>query len=175
MKQRFGTYALTLVVGALLCLPLHADEASKQAKIQELFTLMHLEQNFSKLIDQQFMQGAQTAKAMFPTARPTAAQQQVIDSNLNKMRSVLLEDLSWAKLEPDFAKLYSDNYSEATVDGLLIFYRSPTGQELLAKQPTIVAQSGALMQRRLVDIMPQVQDVMKNMAEEMKRVTPPSK
>jgi hypothetical protein len=72
---------------------------------------------------------------MLPQNTETPAQKNEQAAFEAKLTAVVMGELSWQKLEPDFAKLYAANYTAEQLDGLIAFYGSPLGQAVLAKTP----------------------------------------
>ena len=137
-----------------------ADDATKRTKIQELFRVMRIDRSMSQLMDQAANQGAQNAMAMFPKVTLTDKQQKALDEGLSRIRAITQEGLSWTKLSSGFTDLYAATYSEETIDGLLAFYKSPAGTELLEKQPQILAQSAVIVQKAMQDVQPRLRQAM---------------
>ena len=56
----------------------------------------------------------------------------------------------WAgtKFKPDLITLYTTNFSEAELKGLIEFYQSPLGKKVMEKMPTLSAQSAQMTQGR---------------------------
>jgi hypothetical protein len=77
---------------------------------------------------------------------------------------VLADGFGWNRLEPDYARLYEATYTEDEIDGILAFYKSPSGQAMVEKSPMLVKQSSALVQERMKAVMPQLQQLMKDFA-----------
>ena len=165
-----GTFML-LLTGASA----HADDTTKRAKIEELFSLMNMQKTMDQVIDQSARQGAQTAMSLYPNVKLTVEQKKALDEGLQQVNQVTHEALAWSKLDPEFTKLYADNYSEETVDGLLAFYRSPAGQEMLSKQSVLMTQASAIVQRAAVIMQPQLQAIMQQMQQKMQKAAAPAK
>lgn len=140
-----------------------ADEASKRAKIHELFLAMHMDKSMEMIMDQAADQGAKGAMSMFPQVHLTAEQQKVLDDGIAQIRSITHEGLAWQKLEPGITDVYAESYSEPTIDGLLAFYKSPAGQEMVAKQGEVMTKASTAVQKAAVDMQPQMQKVMQDM------------
>jgi hypothetical protein len=105
---------------------------------------------------------------MMPPNVQTAAQKAEQAAFEAKLTSLVMGELSWAKLEPDFAKLYADSYTSEQLDGLIAFYSSPLGQTVLAKTPELLRESSELSQRHLTIILPQIQQMIQDEAAKMK-------
>jgi uncharacterized protein len=76
--------------------------------------------------------------------------QKHIDSLEAEMMFALKEVLDWNKLEPMYVRVYQKSFTQAEVDGLIAFYKTPTGQALLTKMP-------AVMQNTLNEVQPMMQ------------------
>jgi hypothetical protein len=74
--------------------------------------------------------------------------------------------LGWQVLEPEYAKLYADAYTEEELDGIVAFYKSPSWQAMVKKSPELMRQSGAMAQEHLLAIAPQIQQLMKEFITE---------
>lgn len=162
-----SVFALCLLAAPLSA---HADDTTKRAKIDEVFTLLHLD----ALMQQMSSLAQQQAKANMQTMAPNtdAATKAKADEFMAKMFNLINQELSWKSLEPEMAKIYSDNFTEAQIDDILVFYRSPTGKAMVEKLPQLTQQSMQIAQQRMADLEPK----MKALADEMSREmpTPPS-
>ena len=147
----------------------HADDASKQIKIQQLFRLEKLDQ-----ISKQSMQRAMAMmnnpamlQRMSGVQLPPG-QQQAMQQLTGKIFPILSRALSWESIEPDYIKLYADTFTEKQIDDIIAFYKSPTGQVLAEKEPVLVQEQSAIAQQRLIGIMPEIQKTIKDFAAQQK-------
>lgn len=153
----------------LLTVPLlHADETSESAKVHELFKLMRLD-TLSAQMQQQTLDQVKSGiiQQVFGVTLP-AAQQKNVDEFSDKVSAVLSKAVGWNSLEPEYAKLYTETYTEQQIDDLLTFYRSPTGRVMVEKGPILLKQSSAIVQQHIATVTPEVQTLMQ---EFMKKVT----
>ncbi len=163
-----------LAVSLLFLLPLapfaHADEATKRVKVQELFTLLHVDQVTKQILgnlDRQ-MQGLSTHQF---GATPTPEQQKQFTDLKGHVNGLVEQTIGWKVIEPDYLKLYSDTYTEPEVDSFLTFYKSPAGQTMLNKSPEVAAKSLAITQQHMSSIEPQLRQMV---ADFVKQTTPSS-
>ncbi|MEK6397092.1 MAG: DUF2059 domain-containing protein [Terriglobus sp.] len=147
-----ATAALTVV----MAVPAHADEASKRAKIEEMFTLMHMQQTLNQLADQQAAQMKKVMPALIQGQAVGAEEQKSIDAFTDRLSVMVRESISWENEKPQFLDLYAKTYDETTIDGMVAFYRSPAGQTMVAKQPELIAQSQMIAQTRLQALQPKM-------------------
>ena len=64
-------------------------------------------------------------------------------------------------MKPEFIKLYDDTYTEDEISGILLFYQSAPGQAMLAKSPVLMANTMALIQKRMAEIKPELDEMIK--------------
>jgi uncharacterized protein len=79
----------------------------------------------------------------------------------------MAEALSWEAMQPEFAALISDSFSDAELDAANAFLASPAGQSMLDKQPELMRRSAEIGQRRMMEVMPAVQAEVKRIIVEM--------
>ena len=74
-----------------------------------------------------------------------------------QMLAILKDTLNWDKFEPMAVKAYRDNLTQADVDAMVKFYRSPAGRAVIEKVPKITQTMMAEMQDSLQQMVPKVQ------------------
>jgi hypothetical protein len=158
--MKYMAVALIMGVTLLWCAsPVRADEASKSAKAEELLQLTQSDQMMKQMLEQ--IKVMQTAM-MKQTDMPAERRAKVSEMQENIM-ALVADRLSKAK--PALVKIYADTYTEAEIDGILAFYKSPPGKAMLEKMPQVMKRSMPVMMQMMGD----VQREMKKMREEMKQ------
>ena len=143
--------------------PALADEASKNAKIDEMLRLTHVDRTIGQTLDSmEKMVTSQMAKADL-----TAEERQHAEDVQSKMMALIAARLSWQNAKASYVKIYAETFSESEIDGILAFYKSPAGEAMLDKMPLLMQKSMEVSQQLMVDIMPQIQ----HMTEELKQTT----
>jgi len=174
MKRWIAAMMLVLATAAPMA---RADEASKQAKVRELFLTMHMDHMMDEMIGQMtaFMkqQFQQMTKDAPGSDQMTAAQKQLTEQYLAKTMTLATESMGWKSLEPEYAKVYAATYSEAEIDGILAFYKSPAGQAMLAKTPELTAASMKIVQGKMLDLQPKVKAMQDEYLQQMKDSSTP--
>ena len=99
---------------------------------------------------------------------PTAKQRQAIDNMKNKMVRVVQRELSWERLEPSYLRLYSESFTEEEVGGMLSFYKTPVGQAVINKMPTLMQKIMAEMPRMMNQVLPDIQKIQEEFMAEVK-------
>jgi uncharacterized protein len=149
-------YVILLALGAHAICYGQETQTTKTAKIEEIFRLTKTDQlqkqmmtQMSALMKQQTMAGLTAEERQ----RATDAGQRVIEFTMKKM--------SWEAMKPEFVKLYDETYTEDEISGILLFYQSAPGQAMLAKSPVLMANTMALVQKRMAEIKPELDEMIK--------------
>ncbi|MGA8006593.1 MAG: DUF2059 domain-containing protein [Burkholderiales bacterium] len=103
---------------------------------------------------------------------PSDAQQAAIDRMKSRMVALEKGQLAWSKLEPMYVRLYQDAFTEEEVAALESFYRTPAGQALIHKMPSLMQKTMLEVQRMVADMTPQMQQIMRDFLTDMKAASP---
>jgi hypothetical protein len=154
-----------------------ADDASKTAKVHELFTAMHMDRMMSQMMDQmtgfmkqQFQQSIQEATS---SAAMSDGQKKLTDEFFGKVMKLATDSMSWKALEPEYTKIYANTYTEDEIDAITVFYKSPAGQAMLTKTPELTAASMKVVQGRMVELQPKMKELSDQYAQQMKAYSTP--
>jgi hypothetical protein len=154
MKRWSAIFVMMLVVAPV---GVRADEASKQAKVKELFAVMHMDHNLDRMHSAMEQQVQATAKNAPGTEQMTPEKKKLQQEFVANSMKVVEEDFGWTVLEPAYVKLYADTYTEAELDGILAFYKSPAGQAVLTKTPVLSSGVMEIVHSRMNDFQPKMQ------------------
>lgn len=164
--------AMLVVVMVVAPVGARADDAAKQAKVRELFAVMHMEHNLDRMMSSMqrqielTAQNASGADALTPEKKK--AQQDFV-ANATK---AVNDNFGWAVLEPAYVKLYADTFTDAELDGMLVFYKSPAGQAMLAKTPEVSAGVMQIVHSRMDTFEPRMQALQQEYLKAMSGGTP---
>ncbi|MFA5517416.1 MAG: DUF2059 domain-containing protein [Desulfuromonadales bacterium] len=73
---------------------------------------------------------------------------------------ILYAELTWESLKPDYVRLYASTFSEEELTVMVLFYGSPAGRNLVAKMPGLVHKTTELVDTRVQEVLPQIQQMM---------------
>jgi hypothetical protein len=99
--------------------------------------------------------------------------QKDIDQRRSEVASLMKELLDWKKLEPIYVRIYQKSFTQAEVDGMIAFYKTPAGQAMIGKMPAVMQSSIDEMQQSLGPVMEKIQRMQQEVAGEMKAETKP--
>lgn len=171
--KRIALIALTTILVAAPAIA-RADDTSKRAKIEELFTVMHVDQNMKQIQELATREIKTAAVQQFHGATPTPDQQKKLDDFQQKANTVVEAQIGWDKVKPDFLQMYSEAYSEPEVDGILAFYKSPAGQAMLTKMPQLTTKSLELSRTRLQQAEPEIRQLLQEFAKDVNTTPAPT-
>jgi TonB family protein len=157
---------ITLLLILALSLPLtaRADDASRRDKAKQLLILIHTDRLLQQMMDAVMNQFTTTTHQLVGN-NATTAQLARMDDFQKQLVDLIKSNLSYASLEPDYIKLYADNFSDEELDGILAFYKSPAGQSMIEKLPAITTQSMKLGQTRVTALLPQIRQMVQDFAK----------
>ena len=165
MKRLFAA-SLLLVI---LPISAHADEASKRAKIEEVFTLLHMDKLTQQMMDATIAESKTLTSGMIGTSLDADTQAK-LDRFQSKVLGLITSQIGWQAMEPQYVDLYANTFTEAQIDDLLAFYKSPTGQVVIEKIPELTRNCMQLAQQKMIALQPQLKEIMRDFVKE---VTPP--
>ena len=155
---------LPLVLLLPLTIPAHADDASKRTKIMELLTVLKVDQVGKQIVDGANQQTEALGHREFGTTETPEQQKKVADLH-QQVVTLIAPAVDWKTLQPEFVAAYNTAYTEPEIDGILTFYKSPSGQALLNKGPQIGQQSSQIVQTHMASVQPQLRQLVQNFAK----------
>lgn len=166
-----------MVAATLLCafsLQARADDASKRAKIEQLFTVMKINQMSDQILGTVRRQMAGMSRSLPDGKEMTPEQKRLLADFQNKVLNLVDQQVNWKALEPQMLTVYANAYSEPEIDGMINFYRSPVGQAMLAKTPQVAEQSLQISQGKLATLQPQIQQLSQQFAQQFRAAGAPA-
>jgi hypothetical protein len=130
--------------------PAAAPSAAALAKAHELMTTMHVEDLTRRALDgqmkamtgglaNQLLQSGQIPTAMAQDPEFRAIFQRYLDTVSAKVQSSMTA--SMPQIVEIMTRVYATNFTPAEMDDMLVFYRTKTGQAVLAKLPDVTAET----------------------------------
>jgi hypothetical protein len=85
-----------------------------------------------------------------------------------KSLDLVMKELSWAKLQGEFIKVYAEVFTKKELQAMVTFYRSELGQTIINKMPLLQQKLMPVMQQRMLKIIPKLQAQVKQFVAEEK-------
>jgi hypothetical protein len=166
---------LSVLFALVLCFPLvaHADEASRRAKAAELITILHADHQVAQLIDNLLQQTA-TITRQRSGGTLTPETQAALIAFQKKLVAAAEPEIGWTAIKPQYVKLYADTFTDEDLDGILAFYKSPSGQALIEKMPPLSRETTQLLQSKVTILQPQLKQMFEEFEKTLSSIPPAS-
>jgi hypothetical protein len=147
-----------------------AEPKPSEASVKQLIGVMQLRKSLDSL-------AAQMNKIM-GTAAEQAAQGKPLSDNAKAslercradLHTLIRDNLSWAKMEPVYIGIYQSTFTQAEVDAMVAFYKTPLGQSVVSKLPVAMQKA----QNETMQIMQPMMQRIKQMQQEVAAAMPSS-
>jgi hypothetical protein len=135
-----------------------ADSPPSDASIKQLLEVTHAHKILDATMAQMDGLMKQTMQQATQGRKITPEIQKDIDKRQAEVTAAVKEALDWSKLEPMYTRIYQKSFTQTEIDGLIAFYKTPSGQALIGKMPVV-------MQNTLTEM----QDLMRPMLQRMQQ------
>jgi hypothetical protein len=139
-----------------------------EVSVRQLLEIMQARKMVERMNEKVDAIFTSTMKNMLQGKTLTPEQQQGVDDARTRMADMMKEAFNWEALEPMYLEVYSKTFSQSEVDSMTVFYSSPAGQAVVAKLPLAMENSMAFMQQRMLTLLPKIQQVAKDTAEQIR-------
>lgn len=102
----------------------------------------------------------------------TPEQKRFLDNAPKRYVATMREELAWESLKPMYIEIYQNNFTQDEIDGLIAFYKSPTGRAFVDKMPAVMQQSMLAMQNRFKPLAAKMKDAADQAVAEAMKVGP---
>ena len=153
MKILYALLLAAFVSSAAIADPNPPSDAS----VRELLAITESRSLIDGAMEQVDASMQASMKQAFADRPLSEAEQKIVDDMRAQLVQIFREEMAWETLEPMFMGIYRNTFSQAEVDGMLGFYRSPAGQAVIAKMPLVMQNTMQSMQGRMAVMMPRIQ------------------
>ncbi len=137
----------------------NADAQASEASIRELMEVTHARKMLDDMtVNVQGMLRKQIQQTM-PESGLNEKQRQILDDMQTQIVKVFTDEMKWDNLEPMFVEIYRKSFTQGDIDDLIAFYKSKTGQKMLARMPLVMQNSMQFMQTRMQSLVPKLQQI----------------
>jgi hypothetical protein len=142
----------------------YADEASKTAKIEEMFRITKVDRLQDQVMDQMKSALGNLFNQPGVPAEAKAARKELED----EVWAIIRKRVSFENMKGDFVRIYSENLTEPELDSILAFYKTPGGVALLEKMPVLLKKGMEIGQAQMKDLGPEIQQAVEKFVERHK-------
>jgi len=146
----------------------NAQDQSRRALAEELITLLKVQENAERSLAMM----KQMLTAQIEQLRPLTGKSSVppeVSGQMDKMIELVAQELSWDKLKDDYVSMYAELFTDQELKDLIAFYKTPTGQNFVNKQPELVKRSMDVSQKLLSQVIPKIQTLAQQLQESLQK------
>jgi len=154
-----------------------ADEVSLQTSIEDLLRLTQAENaafNMRHQLDHQVLELIDKMAQGKSADQLNAAQNQAIEHFKSQINQLFDENLSWGKVKEFNSRVYTESFTEAEIEELVDFYKTPLGQKMLTKMPVIIEATTRNTKAQLEIMLPRLEQIGQQFAREFAQAGNPS-
>ena len=150
-----------------------ADDTTKRAKVEQMLTLTKTD-SISQTMLANVPVRVKTLAARQPsvTAATTPEQKKLADDYLNQMATIAQGGANWTALKPKIVEIYMTTFTEADLDGILAFFKTPSGQDYVAKSPELSGKTVDILQGAISALQPQFEAATRAFQTQMQNLPP---
>ena len=113
-------------------------------------------------------------KAVNSAQSMTPQQKQLVNDYEHRMLALVLNEAGWKAIKPEMVQLYASTFTEGEIDGIIAFYKSPTGQAFLQKAPELDKQKIQIEEAKVTAIQPKLTEMTQEFAKQFAEASSPS-
>ena len=145
-----------------------ADDASHRAKAEEMLRLTKTDSGLHDQLTNLQTRITELAKQQFNLPAPTAEQTALMTEYRGKIQQITAEEVGYEQLRPMIVTLYAASFTDAELDAIITFYKSPAGQTLVSKMPDVAGKTTSTVQDRIKELQPKLAAMTQSYAEKLK-------
>jgi uncharacterized protein len=165
-----NTIRFALVSSALFlaCAAFANDAPPSDASILELTTLSRSQEVFRSMKPQMDAMINSSVKEASQGQTITPERQAVLDRMREKIVAAYDESYNAQAMQMVMLRVYQSTYTQDDVDGLIAFYKTPTGQALINKSPLMMQNMMDEMRTMMRPMIQRIGQIKKEAEQEMK-------
>jgi hypothetical protein len=144
-----------------------ADNPPSEASIKQLLEVGQAHKLTDETIAQMDAYMRQTMQQATQGQQIPPEIQKDIEGREAEMMAAMKEVLDWNKLEPMYVRIYQKSFTQGEVDGMIAFYKTPTGQALLTKMPVVMQNTMNEVQQMMQPMMQRLQRMQQEVVAEI--------
>jgi len=169
-KSVFVVAAIIVFVMAGMCAI--AQDQSERALAEEMLNLLNVKDTQQKALAMYKQIIEAQIQKLDPKSNDPAVQAKVT-SLLGKIMDMVKDETSWDKMKEEYIALYSQTYTQTELKDLIAFYKTPSGQAYIKKQPEVLKRTFQLSGKMIGGLMPKIQAMVNEFKESTSSQQPP--
>lgn len=171
MKKSACIVAIIIVFVAV-GLSVKAQDESKRVLAGEFLSLMNVKETQEKALAMFNQMIFAQIQKMNPKSEDPAVQAR-LTTYMEKIMNMVRDEMSWDKMKDEYITLYSETYTEPELKDMIAFYKTPSGQAFIKKQPEVLKRSFELSQKVMGGLMPKIRAMANEFKKDVQSQSPP--
>jgi|GEM_PF-6432336 len=96
----------------------------------------------------------------------SASDKQKVKDTINKVTPIIMNEMTWAKLEPHLIKAVRNTYTQEEVNAQIDFFNTPIGKSIASKNGTYMMNSLKANQEFQIQIQPKLMEAMMQLQQQ---------
>jgi uncharacterized protein len=138
-----------------------AQDASRRILADELLTMMNMPKTFEKSMEMIKQMIPAQVEEMAKSSGGAADAAAKVSAQTVKLMAMMEKEWTWEKVKGEYVGLYAEMFTEDELKGVISFYKTPAGMAFINKQPELVKRSMELSRKMMNEIVPKIQELIK--------------
>jgi hypothetical protein len=160
--------AVFVLLFILVSTSVNAAPASEES-IRQLLEVTKERRRLDDVRNQMIEKVRQKVQQVFHGQLPTLEQQAIAAKMENNIVAMVEDEFSWEKQEPRAIFMYQETFTEEEIAGVLSFYKTPAGQAVINKMPTLTQQFMLQMSNQMESIKGRMKEIQDEAIAEFKK------
>lgn len=169
------TAVVALLLVAAVPAAAHADDVTRRAKAEQMLALTHTDALLKQQLDNVQERVQTLAKEQSSAANQTPEQQKLTADYLRKVSALSMDAVGWDKVRPVLVQSYAETFTDAELDAIIVFYKSPAGESIVAKAPELSQKTVSMVQASIKELQPKLAQLTQDYATQMQAAAPAAK
>lgn len=169
------TAVVALLLVAAVPAAAHADDVTRRAKAEQMLALTHTDALLKQQLDNVQERVQTLAKEQLSAAHQTPEQQKLTVDYLRKVSALSMDAVGWDKVRPVLVQSYAETFTDAELDAIIVFYKSPAGESIVANTPELSQKTVSMVQASIKDLQPKLAQLTQDYATQMQAAAPAAK
>lgn len=169
------TAVVALLLVAAVPAAAHADDVTRRAKAEQMLALTHTDALLKQQLDNVQERVQTLAKEQSSAANQTPEQQKLTADYLRKVSALSMDAVGWDKVRPVLVQSYAETFTDAELDAIIVFYKSPAGESIVANAPELSQKTVSMVQASIKELQPKLAQLTQDYATQMQAAAPAAK
>lgn len=164
-KEPFVRIVACIVLFLISSISVHAEtDIEKRKSAERLMTITKID----SMMDETYSQIDRMFFGMTKQLEIGDSDRPIFQKYMSKLHAVMRTALAWDKIKEPIIDSYVKLFTQEELADLIAFYETKTGKSIIEKMPLIMKDSMQVVQPMLVEFLPKMEALSRDLGEELK-------